>query len=120
MIGRLPNRSDKTPSQGEQKNCSSAKTTANRALHFAASVISPPRKSRISFGKTGMIKPIAKMSSVTVTRMKMTAAGRAFIEYRLIVKALKRYIGSQFALTGHRKYICVSVRQDASYLLSVG
>src|SRR5215469_2666946 len=76
MIGRLPKRSDKTPSQGENKNCISAKTTANRALHFAAPVISPPRKSRISLGRTGIIKPIARMSSVTVTRMKMTAAGR--------------------------------------------
>src|SRR5438046_88697 len=79
MIGRLPNRSDKTPSKGEKKNCISAKTTANRALHLAASVISPPRKSRISFGKTGMIKPIARTSSVTVTRMKITAAGRDFM-----------------------------------------
>src|SRR3989449_8499936 len=79
MIGRLPNRSDKTPSKGEKKNCISAKTTAHRALHFAASVISPPRKSRISFGKTGMIKPIARMSRVTVTRIKMTAAGRDFM-----------------------------------------
>src|SRR6516225_11554921 len=79
MIGRLPNRSDKTPSQGEKKNCISAKTTAKRALHFAALVISPARKSRMSLGKTGMIKPIARMSSVTVTRMKMTAAGRDFI-----------------------------------------
>src|SRR5947208_4956251 len=76
MIGRLPNRSDKTPSKGEKKNCISAKTTANRALHLAASVISPPRKFRISFGKTGMIKPIARMSRVTVTRIKTTAAGR--------------------------------------------
>src|SRR5438132_2449034 len=79
MIGRLPNRSDKTPSQGEKRNCISAKTTANRALHFAAFVISPPRKSRISLGKTGIIKPIARMSSVTVTRIKMTAAGRDFM-----------------------------------------
>src|SRR5438034_10518753 len=79
MIGRLPNRSDKTPSKGEQTNCMSAKTTANRAVHFAASVIWPPRKSRISLGKTGMIKPIARMSRVTVTRMKMTAAGRDFM-----------------------------------------
>src|SRR5437870_8375118 len=79
MIGRLPNRSDKTPSKGEKKNCISAKTTANRALHFAASVISPPRKSRISLGSTGMIKPIARMSRVTVTRMKITAAGRDFM-----------------------------------------
>src|SRR6184192_4292665 len=79
MTGRLPNRSDKTPSKGEKKNCISAKTTANRALHFAASVISPPRKSRISLGSTGMIKPIARMSRVTVTRMKITAAGRDFM-----------------------------------------
>src|SRR5438045_7979244 len=79
MIGRLPNRSDKTPSQGENKNCISAKTTANRAVHLAASVISPPRKSRISLGRTGMIKPIARTSRVTVTRMKMTAAGRDLI-----------------------------------------
>src|SRR5881398_2669842 len=79
MIGRLPNRSDKTPSKGEKKNCIRANTTANRALHFAASVISPPRKSRISFGRTGIIKPIAKTSRVTVTRMKMTAAGRDFM-----------------------------------------
>src|SRR5882724_2918823 len=79
MIGRLPNRSDNTPSKGEKKNCISAKTTANRALHFAASVISPPRKSRISLGSTGMIKPIARMSRVTVTRMKITAAGRDFM-----------------------------------------
>ena len=79
MIGRLPNRSDKTPSHGENKNCISAKTTANRALHFAAFVISPPRKSRISLGKTGIIKPIARMSRVTVTRMKITAALRDFM-----------------------------------------
>src|SRR5436190_9235304 len=82
MIGRLPNRSDKTPSKGEKKNCISAKTTANRALHFAASVIWPPRKSRISLGSTGIIKPIARMSSVTVTRIKMTAAGRDFIRLK--------------------------------------
>src|SRR2546423_175753 len=82
MIGRLPNRSDKTPSKGEKKNCISAKTTANRALHFAASVIWPPRKSRISLGSTGIIKPIARMSSVTVTRIKMTGGGRDFIRLR--------------------------------------
>src|SRR6201982_4210752 len=80
MIRGFPKRSDKTPSKGEKKNCTSAKTTANRALHFAASVISPPRKSKINFGRTGMIKPIARMSRVTVTRMKMTAAGRDFMQ----------------------------------------
>src|SRR5438105_13443072 len=79
MIGRLPNRSDKTPSQGEKRNCISAKTTANRALQFAAFVISPPRKSRIRLGKTGIIKPIARLSIFTVTRIKMTAEGRDFM-----------------------------------------
>jgi hypothetical protein len=34
-----------------------------------------------------MIKPIAKMSSVTVTRMKMTAAGRVFIIRSTTVEA---------------------------------
>jgi uncharacterized protein len=33
----------------------------------------------MSFGKTGMIKPIARTSSVTVTRMKVIAAWRDFI-----------------------------------------
>jgi hypothetical protein len=33
----------------------------------------------MSFGKTGMIKPIARMSSVTVTKMKMMAAWRFFM-----------------------------------------
>src|ERR1043165_9390285 len=78
MIGRLPNRSDNTPSNGEKINCIRAKTTANHALHFAASVICPPRKSRINFGRTGMIKPIARMSRVTVTRIKIRAAWRDF------------------------------------------
>src|SRR5207237_9495245 len=72
-------RSDNTTSKSEKKNCISAKTTANRALHFAASVIWPPRKSRISLGSTGIIKPIARMSRVTVTRINMTAAGRDFM-----------------------------------------
>src|SRR6266496_3394010 len=106
MIGRLPNRSDKTPSKGEQKNCMSAKTTANRALHFAASVISPPRKSRMSLGKTGMIKPIARMSSVTVTRMKMTAAGRDFIrveDQRNVVAAVVSTAGREASITVGRR-----------------
>src|SRR5205823_7989708 len=74
-------------STGENTNCIKAKTTAKRALHVAASVIRPPRKSRISFGKTGIIKPIARMSRVTVTRMKMTAAGRDFIARTTTVEA---------------------------------
>src|SRR6266508_178250 len=106
MIGRLPNRSDNTPSKGEKKNCMSAKTTAKRALHFAASVISPPRKSRISLGKTGMIKPIARMSSVTVTRMKMIAAGRDFIrveDQRNVVAAVVSTAGGSDDVYNRRR-----------------
>src|SRR5262249_19288879 len=80
MIGRLPKRSDKTPSQGENKNCISANTTAKRALHFAASVISPPRKSRMGLGKSGMINPFVRMARGALTRMKITAAGRDLIK----------------------------------------
>jgi uncharacterized protein (TIGR02246 family) len=37
----------------------------------------PPRKSSISFGKSGMMIPIAKTSRTTVTKTIATAAGRA-------------------------------------------
>src|ERR1044072_8748134 len=99
MIGRLPNRSDNTPSKGEKKNCISAKTTANRALHFAASVNSPPRKSKISLGSTGIIKPIARMSRVTVTRIKMTAAGRDF----MTVEHERNVVGAVGSAGGHAR-----------------
>src|SRR4029077_6206246 len=49
-------------------------------------------------GKTGMIKPIARMSSVTVTRMKMTAAGRDFIrveDQRNVVAAVVSTAGGE-------------------------
>src|SRR5438046_243259 len=119
MIGRLPNRSDKTPSKGEKTNCISAKTTAKRALHFAASVISPPRKSRISFGKTGMIKPIARMSRVTVTRMKMTAAGRDFmrVEHERNVVAAVVSTADQAGRLGQSPLhlICPQIMMQPSY-----
>src|SRR5260370_40650429 len=88
MIGRRPKRSDKTPSSGEKKNGISAKTAANRPLNFAVAVITPPRKSRMSFGKTGMIKPIARTSRVTVTKMKMTAAWRFLIRSTTVEAAI--------------------------------
>ena len=46
---------------------------------FAAFDASPPRKFSTSFGNTGAIKPNASMSSVTVMKMKMTAAFRGFM-----------------------------------------
>src|SRR4029077_9298662 len=63
----------------EKTNCINANTRANQPFQLAASVILPPRKSRMSFGKTGMISPIARISRVTVTRMKTIAAGRLFM-----------------------------------------
>src|SRR5262249_10405936 len=112
MIGRLPNRSDKTPSKGEKKNCISAKTTANRALHFAASVIWPPRKSRISVGRTGIINPIARMSSVTVTRIKMTAAGRDFIR----VKHQRNVVATVVSTAEKERTPPLIYRDDAAFL----
>src|SRR5207302_6937932 len=117
MIGRLPNRSDKTPSQGEKRNCISAKTTANRALHFAAFVISPPRKSRISLGKTGIIKPIARMSSVTVTRIKMTAAGRDFMRTEHERNVVGAVVSTAEQATWHKRlYNNLSLNYDAAFL----
>jgi len=46
---------------------------------FAAFGVSPPRKFSTSFGSTGMINPSASMSSVTVMKMKTTAALRGFM-----------------------------------------
>src|SRR6266566_5899569 len=112
MIGRLPNRSDKTPSQGENKNCINAKTTANRALHFAASVIWPPRKSRISLGKTGIIKLIARISSVTVTRIKMIAAGRDFIR----VEHQRNVEAAVVSTAEKRRTPLLIYRDDAAFL----
>src|SRR5262249_31705234 len=63
---------------GEQINCMSANTRENQALQSAVLVIRSPRKSRISFGRTGMINPIARISRVTVTRIKVMAALPAF------------------------------------------
>src|SRR5205814_1115860 len=79
MVGRRPNRSDKTPSIGEKKNCIAAKTVPKTPFQSAALFMSPPRKSRINFGSTGTMRPTVSISSVTVTRTKMTAALVDFI-----------------------------------------
>lgn len=80
MMGRRPKRSDKTPRTGENTNCISAKTVPKILNHFAAEGVSPPRKLSTSFGRTGAINPSASMSSVTVIKMKTTAALRGFME----------------------------------------
>src|SRR4029450_11777972 len=56
-----------------------AKMRPKPPSHVAALVALPPRKSRISFGRTGAINPNASMSSITVTKIKTTAALRSFI-----------------------------------------
>src|SRR5205823_3541479 len=68
-----------TPRTGEKKNCISAKTVPKTPSQVAALVAFPPRKVRMSFGKTGAINPRANMSSMTVMKIKTTAALRAFI-----------------------------------------
>src|SRR4051812_17670005 len=78
-MGRLPTRSDKTPSTGENKNCISAQAVLKMPRVLDALDASPPRKFRISFGKTGAIRPNASMSSVTVMKIKVTAALRGFM-----------------------------------------
>src|SRR5439155_8354684 len=79
ITGRRPNRSDRTPRTGEKKNCIRAKTVPKMPSHVAALVALPLRKFRMSFGKTGAINPRASMSSMTVMKIKTTAALRAFI-----------------------------------------
>src|SRR5712691_1326560 len=79
MTGRRPKRSDRTPMTGEKKNCIAAKIVPNHPSQLAALTESPARKSRISFGKTGAIKPSASMSSMMVMKIKTTAAGRDFM-----------------------------------------
>jgi hypothetical protein len=46
---------------------------------LAAFGASPPRKSSTRVGNTGTIKPSASMSSVTVMKIKTTAALRGFM-----------------------------------------
>src|SRR5215831_8512521 len=47
----------------------------------APSAASPPTKSTTSFGNTGMMMPIASMSSTMVTNMKANAARRGVIPF---------------------------------------
>jgi hypothetical protein len=88
MTGRRPNRSDNTPSTGEKKNCIAAKIVPNHPSQFAALTALPPRKSRINLGRTGAISPSASMSSMTVMKIKTTAALRAFIRSTIVEAAV--------------------------------
>ncbi len=76
MIGRRPKRSDSEPSIGENRNCISAQAVPNTPYTIAARAVLPPMKSSTSFGSTGMMMPIANMSSRTVTKTNAKAARR--------------------------------------------
>src|SRR5512137_1197430 len=58
------------------RNCISAHTVPNTPYTLAAPAVSPPRKSSIRCGSTGMIIPSANMSRTMVTKMKASAARR--------------------------------------------
>jgi hypothetical protein len=47
MTGRRPNRSDSAPCTGENTNCISAQTDANRPTNSEARAVSPARKPSI-------------------------------------------------------------------------
>ena len=55
--------------------------------HVAALVGLPPRKFRMSFGKTGAINPRASMSSMTVMKINVMAALRGFMGRSTTVEA---------------------------------
>ena len=73
MTGRRPYWSDSEPMTGEATNCISAHSATKTPLIQPASALEPANSS-ISAGRTGMMMPIATMSSTAVTRMKAMAA----------------------------------------------
>ncbi len=75
-MGRRPKRSDNAPWTGEITNCISAQAVPNSLKISAARALSPERKPTTSRGQTGMMMPSASMSSMTVMKMKTSAAGR--------------------------------------------
>jgi hypothetical protein len=80
MTGRRPKRSDSEPSTGAAKNCIAAHDVPNQPTVRAESAMSPRRNVLINSGSTGMIIPSASMSSMTVMKMKATAARRGPVE----------------------------------------
>src|SRR5690606_36258560 len=76
ITGRRPKRSDSAPWIGEVTNWMPANTVPNTPTQYAALAVSPPTKSSIRCGSTGMITPNASTSISTVTKMKARAARR--------------------------------------------
>ena len=60
---------------GEQMNCMVAHSATNTPLIQPASAVEPANSS-MSGGSTGMMMPMAMMSSIAVTRMNAIAAWR--------------------------------------------
>ena len=73
ITGRRPYWSDSEPMIGEATNCMPAHSATKTPL-IQPALASEPANSSISGGSTGMMMPIAMMSSSAVTRMKAMAA----------------------------------------------
>ena len=73
MTGRRPYLSDSEPMIGEQTNCIPAHRATKTPLITPAWAFEPT-KSSISRGRTGMMIPMATISSTAVTKMKASAA----------------------------------------------
>ena len=65
-----------------------AQSATNSPLYQPAAALEPANSS-ISDGSTGMMMPIATMSSIAVTKMKASAAWRADPE-RMFIRELRR------------------------------
>lgn len=76
ITGRRPWRSDSAPWIGAVTNWIAANTVPKIPTQYAACTVSPPAKSSIRCGSTGMIRPNASTSISTVTKMKASAAVR--------------------------------------------
>ncbi len=76
ITGRRPKWSESAPCTGENTNCISMNAVMNKPCHTVARGISLLTKPAIRCGKPGMISPKASMSSITVMKMKTSAALR--------------------------------------------
>jgi hypothetical protein len=73
--GRRPNRSESALRIGRANSEISAQTAANQPMYRAAVPASPPTRSWISRGRTGMTTPNATMSMTRTTPTRRAAAG---------------------------------------------
>src|SRR6185437_4492530 len=65
---------DSAPCTGENTNCISMYSVPNAPTHTAALAMLPPISCTMSCGSTGITMPNASVSSITVTKMKASAA----------------------------------------------